>query len=421
MIKEFSYVAFGQGIALVGALILIRVLTEYLPPEEYGYLALSLTFVGLVNQSIMGGITVGIGRFYTVAAQEKAIKSFFRDVKAVVVCGALVVLMLGALVVLALYLKTDTNWIPLVLVAIVFSILSAFNGVLNSIQSSARQRLPIAFHSALDAFLKITFVVFFIKIFGPNGTVVIGAYCLSLFFVIGSQFVTMSKSHEKESDGNNKSGEWIKKIWTFSWPFSIWGIFTWAQQSSDKWALEHFVTSSDVGQYAVLFQIGYTPIVLAVGIVSSYIGPILYQRSGSEKNQWRDIGVHNLTLKVAYITLLLTVVAYVTTFIMHGLIFELLVSFEYRVKSHLLPWMVLSGGLFAASQVLAMKFISEMRSKDLTMVKVVTAIFGTGLNVIGVIIAGLEGAVFGLLAFSLSNLLYMFILAGRKFSHKEKF
>ena len=419
MIKEFSYVAIGQGIAFIGALILVRVLTEYLPPEEYGYLALSLTFVGLVNQSIMGGITVGIGRFYTVAAQEKAIKDFFRDVTRVVSYGAAAVVILGIIVLLVLYQKADTNWMPLALVAIVFSILSAFNGVLNSIQNSARQRLPIAFHGALDAFLKITFVVVLIKSFSPNGTVVISAYCLSLFVVIVSQLATLSNRIDKEENGKHESTEWAKKIWAFSWPFSIFGIFTWAQQSSDRWALEHFVTSGDVGQYAVLFQIGYTPIVIAVGIISSYLGPILYQRSGNYENQWKDIGVHNLTFKVVYITLALTAVACATTLVLHDWIFELLVSSEYRSKSNLLPWMVLSGGVFAASQVLAMKFISEMRSKDLTMVKVVTAIFGTGLNVISVIIAGLDGAVFGLLAFSLSNLLYMFVLSGRKYSHKE--
>ena len=419
MIKEFSYVAFGQGIAFIGALILVRVLTEHLPPEEYGYLALSLTFVGLVNQSIMGGIAVGIGRFYTVAAQEKAIKEFFRGVAKVVSYGSAVVAILGAIVLLVLYLKADTNWMPLALVAIAFSMLSALNGVLNSIQSSARQRLPVALHGALDAFLKIAFVIILIKAFGSNGTVVISAYCLSLLVVIVSQFITLSKTSGKDLNSQHESGEWAKKIWVFSWPFSIFGIFTWVQQSSDRWALEQFVTSGDVGQYAVLFQIGYAPIVLAAGIISSYLGPILYQRSGNHKNQWKDIGVHNLTFKVVYITLLLTVVAYVTTFIMHNWIFELLVSSEYRAKSYLLPWMVLSGGVFAASQVLAMKFISEMRSKDLTMVKVVTAIFGAGLNIIGVIVAGLDGAVFGLLVFSLSNLLYMFVLSCRKFSHKE--
>ncbi len=418
MIKEFSYVAFGQGIAFIGALILVRVLTENLPPEEYGYLALSLTLVGLVNQSIMGGITVGIGRFYTVAEQEKAIKGFLREATRVVCYGGTVVVVLGINVLLVLYLNTDTRWMPLTLVAIIFSMLSAVNGVLNSIQNSARQRLPVALHGALDALLKIVFLILFIKAFGPNGTVIISAYCLSLFVVIVSQFITLSKTCGKQLNSQHESGEWAKKIWAFSWPFSIFGIFTWAQQSSDRWALEYFVTSGDVGQYAVLFQIGYTPTVFAVGIITSYLGPIIYQKSGTHKNQWQDIGVHNLTLKVVFITLLLTAVAFVTTVIMHDWIFELLVSYEYRAKSHLLPWMVLSGGIFAASQVLAMKFISEMKSRDLMTVKIVTAIFGMVLNVISVIIAGLDGAVFGLLVFSLSNLLYMLLLSGRKFSHK---
>ena len=279
--------------------------------------------------------------------------------------------------------------------------------------------MPVAFHGALDAFLKITFVLILIRIFGANEVAVISDYCLSLLIVIISQLITLNMSREKENGSKRVGSEWAKKIWTFSWPFSIFGIFTWVQQSSDRWSLEHFVTVGDVGQYAVLFQIGYMPIVLAVGIISSYLGPILYQRSGTHKNQWKDVSVHNLTYKVVYITLALTAIVFATTLIAHNLIFELLVSSQYRSKSNLLPWMVLSGGVFAASQILAMKFISEMRSKELTTVKVLTSIFGTALNVISVTIAGLDGAVLGLLAFSFSNLLYMFFLSNRKLSHKE--
>jgi O-antigen/teichoic acid export membrane protein len=39
-----------------GALVLVRVLTEYLTPAQYGQLALGLTVAGLVNQVVMAGM-----------------------------------------------------------------------------------------------------------------------------------------------------------------------------------------------------------------------------------------------------------------------------------------------------------------------------------------------------------------------------
>lgn len=68
--KEGSWIVIGQIAAIAGALVLVCVLTEYLGPEQYGQLALGLVIAGLVNQVVMGGITSGIGRFYSIVADD---------------------------------------------------------------------------------------------------------------------------------------------------------------------------------------------------------------------------------------------------------------------------------------------------------------------------------------------------------------
>ena len=61
--REGSWVILGQIASVAGALALVRVLTTYLDPVQFGELALGLTISGLVNQVVMGGISAGIGRF----------------------------------------------------------------------------------------------------------------------------------------------------------------------------------------------------------------------------------------------------------------------------------------------------------------------------------------------------------------------
>ena len=58
--KEGSWILSGQISSVIGSLVLVRVLTEYLEPSEYGYLALGLTFASLVNQLVMVGLIAGI-------------------------------------------------------------------------------------------------------------------------------------------------------------------------------------------------------------------------------------------------------------------------------------------------------------------------------------------------------------------------
>jgi O-antigen/teichoic acid export membrane protein len=199
-------------------------------------------------------------------------------------------------------------------------------------------------------------------------------------------------------------------MWAYSWPFSTFGFFTWMQQVSDRWALEGFASSADVGQYAILFQLGYSPIIMVTGMATTFLGPILFQRSGDATNIVRNTGVHHLTWKLTYLTLFFTGVAAFFTFLAHEWLFSILVAREYRSLSLLLPWIVLAGGLFAAGQTLSLKLMSEMRTGSIAIAKIVTALLGVGLNILGAMLAGLNGVIFALVAFSVSYLLWMSVL-----------
>src|SRR5438874_2297495 len=52
----------------------------------------------------------------------------------------------------------------------------------------------------------------------------------------------------------------------YAWPFAAWGIFTWMQTASDRWALQGRGTS-EVGFYAALYQLGYYPMTLLSGFL----------------------------------------------------------------------------------------------------------------------------------------------------------
>jgi len=74
--KEGGWVVIGQVTMIIGSLVLVRVLTEFLDPEQYGLLSLGLTVASLVNQVVMGGIVAGISRFYAIASEEDDIEGY---------------------------------------------------------------------------------------------------------------------------------------------------------------------------------------------------------------------------------------------------------------------------------------------------------------------------------------------------------
>lgn len=409
--KEGGWIAAGQIATVLGALVLVRVLTEYLDPAQYGQLALGLTVSGLVNQVVMGGVTAGIGRFYSIAAEKSDLPSYLHASRQLMRYASTVVIAIALVLMGGLFWLGYSQWMGLAAAALVFSVSSGYNTSLNGIQNAARQRAIVAFHGGLDAWLKILLAVGVMVWLGSSSTAVVMGYALSSFLVTGSQFFFLRRLIHPQAKEQQANENWGRLIWAYSWPFSAWGVFTWAQQVSDRWALQTFASTQEVGMYAVVFQLGYVPIGLAATMAMTFVGPILYQRAGTATDQSRNTQVHRIAWGITLVGLLMTVLAFGFTYMLHEWIFRLLVDAQYHSVSPVLPWMVLAGGIFAAGQMLALKLMSDMKSMAMTAAKIVTAILGVVLNMYGAAQFGLHGVVAALVAFSSLYFLWMAWLA----------
>lgn len=411
--KEGSWIVVGQIASVAGALVLVRVLTEHLNPAQYGQLALGLTVAGLVNQVVMGGIIAGISRFYSIAADKRDLGGYLHATHHLLTYATAAVMAIGLVLMAGLFWLGYSQWMGLAAAAILFSVLSGYNGALSGMQNAARQRAIVAFHGGLDAWLKILLAVGVVLWLGTSSTAVVIGYASSSLLITFSQLIFLRRTIPPQQPQPLNQPPWKHQMWSYSWPFATWGVFTWMQQVSDRWALQTYANTADVGQYAVLFQLGYAPIALATGLAMSFLGPILYQRAGDATDHTRNAHVHQLGWRMTYLSLLVTLLGFAFTFALHEWLFRFLVAPEYRAASYLLPWVVLAGGIFAAGQMLALKLMSEMKSATMTSAKIVTALMGILFNVIGAALAGMQGVVGALVAFSGAYFIWMVLLARR--------
>ena len=416
---EGGWIILGQVITILGSLALVRVLTERLNPEQYGQLALGLTVAGLVNQTITGGLSVGIGRFYSIASEVNDLASYMRSSQSLLKNGTAVIATLGLCLIIGLLGLGYSQWIGLALAALVLSIFSGYNNALNNIQNAARQRAVVSLHTGADAWLKIGLVVVVMLWLGTSSTVVVIGYACSSFFITMSQFLFLRQTIQPTLSLTHNILEWKKQIWKYSLPFCTFGVFTWMQQVSDRWALQIYSTEAEVGQYAVLFHLGFTPIALVNGLLTSFIAPILYHRSGDASDHSRNENVHQLSWRMTQLLIVITLLAVLLAFALHKWVFNLLVAPAYYSISYLLPWVVLAGGLFAAGQMLSLKFMSEMKSSKLTLIKITTALIGVLCNLVGAAFMGMQGVVIGLVVCSAIYLLWMAVVAQNNKSTKS--
>lgn len=411
--KEAIWILTGQISSIFGALVLIRALTEYLEPEEYGQLALGLTLAGFVNQVVMGGVTAGISRYYSIATESNDLYGYFLASRKLMGYATIAVALMALTLTVFMLSVGLSQWVGLAIATLIFALLTGYNGALSGLQNAARQRAIVALHIGLDSWLKILLAIGVMVWLGSSSTKVVLAYALSAVIVICSQLFFLRQVPQLHNNNQQPYSSWLKKIWTYSWPFSVFGAFTWMQQISDRWALNTFTSEYEVGLYMVVFQLGYVPIGLVSGISMTFLGPIFYQRAGTATDLNRKKSVHEIAWYITYASLLITIVAFVLTFFLHEWIFQLLVSTKYHVASSLLPWMVLAGGIFSAGQILALKLMSEMKSAAMTTAKIVTAMVGIALNIYGASQFGLQGLTAALVAFSSLYFIWMAWLSQR--------
>jgi O-antigen/teichoic acid export membrane protein len=409
--KEGIGVVLGQAAAVAGAVVGVRLLTELLDPAAWGELALGMTAGTLVNQTVLAPLVNGVTRYYSVAAEQDDLRGYLAAVRRLVLSASGVIGLLALVAVVGLLLAGRSGWIGIATASLLFCVLSGYSAFLGGIQSAARQRTIVALHQAMESWGRYLLAAAFVLWLRPTSTAAMAGYAIAAVPVLVSQYYFFRKLTRTPGGGPPDVELWKDRIWKYSAPFVSWGVFSWAQQSSDRWALEAFATTRDVGLYAVLFQLGYYPVSMATGLAVQFLAPILYQRAGSASDGQRTAQVNHLSWRLTGLTLGVTGVVFLTALLLHHQIFWLLVARQYTTVSHLLPWILLASGLFAAGQALALNLMSQMRTQAMAFAKISTCVLGIAFNFAGAYWFGINGIVVAGILFSASYFLLLALVS----------
>ncbi len=398
--KEGAWIVLGQATAVLGSLASVRLLTELLDPAAYGELALGMTVAAVVNQTVIGPLSNGVTRFYAPAQERGDLGGYLSAVRRMVSAATVIIVLMILLTVAGLLLAGQTQWIGIASAALVFATLTGYNGILSGIQNAARQRAIVALHQGMESWARFLVAAGLLLWLGATSTVAMVGYAIAIVLILGSQYAFFRKTVPRSAAAANKESGWQEQIWKYSWPFGAWGIFSWAQQASDRWALELFGTTQEVGLYAALFQLGYYPMSMVTGMAMQFLGPIFYQRAGDASDSRRNENVSKLSRRLTALTLALTGAVFLVALLFHAQIFRILVAKEYAAVSYLLPWMLLAGGIFTAGQTIALDLMSKMKTRTMVAAKIATSTLGIIFNFAGAYFFGIKGIVVAIVLFS---------------------
>lgn len=408
---EAAWVFAGQALALVGTLVGVRVLTDFLPPGAYGTLGLAMTLSALFTEVVIGGLVHGFTRFYSVAAKAKRIDAYLTSVRRLTLLAVLIALVVVVAATPIVITLTDVFDVYTCVAIGIFASLFGTSAALNAVLNGARNRKIVATSSILDTWFRVVLALLAMSWFGATATVVLLAYCLGLVVVVARQIFHVrlllhsEENNRKKIDASNR--EWSREILIFALPISFWGIFTWAQQAADRWALEAFRSTVEVGFYGVLLQLGFFPMTVLMGVLGTFLAPIIFEKTDDQSRSIKR--EHDLVWrKLLYILLGFSSLAALVAYLGTDWLLILLVSESYRHVGPLLPLMVLAGGFYGTAGLLSMRLMSHMRTVQLARIMISSSVIGVVLIAFMTLYYGILGTVLAKLLFGAIYLIMMY-------------
>jgi O-antigen/teichoic acid export membrane protein len=411
---EAFFVILGQVVAAGGSIFAIRVLTTLLRPAAYGELALALTGAVLAQQLILGPIGTACERHFAPSAENRELGIYTRSILTLFASGTLALAAISISLGTVLWATGHRPWLSILAPAFAYAWISSASSMLDGIQNAARQRIIVAAHQGSGAWLRLGIVIALAKLMHIDSNCILWSFAAGYLLLICSQLFFLVRTlrrlgYEAPAKGTSVR-PMLKSMCRYTWPFSAWGIFTWIQSSSDRWALGAYTGLYQVGLYQSLYQVGYYPISMLTQFLLQVCTPIVFQRAGSGTDAKRRLVAEKLNNTLTWVVLLATGIAGILSALGGHRLLALVLAPGYRSHSGLISIFILASGCFAAGQIKSLNFMTSFSTQRLIAPKVVTAAVGTGLIVIGAFYRGSNGVAAAQLAFSALYLSWIFLL-----------
>jgi O-antigen/teichoic acid export membrane protein len=404
LVVEATWILAGQTAAAVGGIIGVPLLTHFLRPEDYGRLALGGTVATLVQQLTLGPVGNAVQRFYAASVEANALSEYLHAAGRVALIASALVAAIGSLALVTVEISQWRGVVVLAGLSLAFAILSGISSVFDAIQNAARQRVIVAWHQGLGVWLRFGSAVLLVRLL-RSAEMAMAGFAVAATAVLLSQVVFLrrailsSPAYRPGFDPQAMRRQ-CRQMWVYARPFSSWGLFTWAQTASDRWALEAFTSTRVVGVYQALYQLGYYPISMASAFLNQLVQPILYSRAGAGKDERRMKSANGVINRLLAASLTLTIAGAVACAFVCRPLFRRFLPPAYGSAAPLLPVIALAAGMFACGQVASLRHLLSTNPRSLVAPKIATAVLGACLNVAGAYLFGLKGVVAAALCFS---------------------
>ncbi|MBN1559097.1 polysaccharide biosynthesis C-terminal domain-containing protein [candidate division KSB1 bacterium] len=238
--------------AVVG-IFMLRVFTALFSREQFGYYSTALSTTGLVKTFSVIWLSSSAVRFYQVYVNNKKEKEFFSSLLLATTLSAFLFALTALGILLIIHPGLESELFSTLQAAIISTILTAFFEIFIVIFRVSMQPSKYTLYWVLYVIVKPALGLLLIKKFSFGVEGLFWSWCLTPFFL--TFFVFKDLKIRRYLGFHSISRSTLRDMASYGFPLAISNFAIWLLSLSDRYLIEIFRTSEEVGLYGVGFAI----------------------------------------------------------------------------------------------------------------------------------------------------------------------
>jgi len=378
--KEKVYVIMYQSIIMLGTLLVMKLLTNYLEVEEFGIYSLILSAMALIAILPFNSVSQANIRYFSIYQKKKKTPEFiYVTIKWFVIFAAFYffVFFIGNF-----FLEYDLWLLSLVYFLVITEVAkTSLRGLVNS----ARLRKNIAVSGLFEFSVKLALIALVNRLSNLDVYWVIAIFVSANVISIIPLFNKLFRN--AKNPGSKVTKIFESRFFWFAIPLVIWGAFGWARDMSNRWYLEWFVDTDSVAIFTVLTSIALILPTAIQSLVNAYYIPILYQQENKHPGYTAKF--------MNKFAVIFTMIIALSAILLYAFSIEVVIFFSseaYANYAPALPWMMSVYAVYILSSIMAIEVFAAKKTAYLLVPNIIPGVISIILGYFMIKEFGLSGA-----------------------------
>ena len=410
-VNEMSWVFAGQVTTVVLSFVIVKILSN-MGAYQYGIYTLVVSITAFFGLLFYGPLQQGFIRFYYHYLDLSLSKIFVRLTYKILFASG-IILILFAFVFYFFSPLLNLSQTPLFFLIsgiyiATFKIDEFFNSVLNIVRK--RKENSIIQGSEKAAIIIYLILLKYFNVLDVKNVFIVLVLNTMLFSLIKikffESFLAIEKPQEKTFIKSSQK-EMFSKLFRYVLPFLIWGFSGWLQLNGEKWIINGFLSTADVGIYAIMMAIVNGLIIIPNNIINDFATPIIFKQYADLNNiENVKTGFHYIRINMLVI-FSISVLSTIITYFLGREFISLVSNKYYTVYWYLLPLLCFGTGMFLTGQAHTVLGMALNLPNKYLPPKILIGIISVILNVYLIKNFGINGVAYTVLIVGIIYLIYV--------------